>query len=109
MNIVNSKLTLLMLTVGVAVFAVMLVTGAPTFSQIKPEISAERAPGVIQRATVEESKSAFDNEEAIFVDVRSVRSFEASHIPGALSIPLSGLRTRIGELDPNQWIMTYCT
>jgi rhodanese-related sulfurtransferase len=32
-----------------------------------------------------------------------------SHIPGSLSIPLAEIETRLSELDPNQWIITYCT
>jgi rhodanese-related sulfurtransferase len=67
------------------------------------------APQVIQRVALEESKAAFDSGQATFVDVRSASSYEASHIPGALSIPLAELEGRLGELDPDQWIITYCT
>lgn len=63
----------------------------------------------IQRVTLEESKMAFDHGSATFVDVRPEISYEAGHIPGALSIPLAELKPRIAELDPSQWIITYCT
>jgi len=63
----------------------------------------------VPRVTLEEAKTAFDSGEAIFVDVRSAASYETSHIPGALSIPLGELESRINELDPHQWIITYCT
>ena len=58
---------------------------------------------------IEESKTAFDNGEAIFVDVRSESFYAAGHIPGAVSIPLTELEGRIDELNPEKWIITYCT
>jgi rhodanese-related sulfurtransferase len=45
----------------------------------------------------------------VFVDVRSAGSYAASHIPGALSIPLGELDARLDELDPAARIITYCT
>ena len=63
----------------------------------------------IQRVPVEEAKSALDAGSAVIVDVRSKASYDASHIPGALSIPLAELETRLNELDPGDWILTYCT
>ena len=63
----------------------------------------------VVRLSLEDAKAAFDNGTAVFVDVRSQSSYAASHIPGALSIPLIELEPRVNELDPNQWIITYCT
>ena len=45
----------------------------------------------------------------MFVDVRDIASYQQSHIPGALSIPLDELASRKNELNPNDWIITYCT
>ncbi|MGD8403825.1 MAG: rhodanese-like domain-containing protein [Anaerolineales bacterium] len=102
----NVRKALFALVTGIAFIAAILTACAPTSEPVSP---AAEAPGEIQRITLEESKVAFDNGEAIFVDVRSAGSFTAGHIPGALSIPLAELPTRIEELDPNQWIITYCT
>ena len=63
----------------------------------------------IQRVSLDDAKKAFDDGNAVFLDVRSATSFGESHIPGALNIPLADINTRSGELDPNQWIITYCT
>ena len=63
----------------------------------------------ISRVSLADSKTALDNGKAIFIDVRDASSFAESHIPGALSIPLAELEERLGELDPSQWIITYCT
>lgn len=71
--------------------------------------SGEETFPEIPRISLEDSKVAFDNQKAVFVDVRDASSYADSHIPGALSIPLAELETRLGELDPNQWIIPYCT
>jgi 3-mercaptopyruvate sulfurtransferase SseA len=78
----------------------------PTNPPASPSVEA---PQEVQRITLEESKAAFDSSAALFLDVRRADSYTASHIPGALSIPLDELETRITELDPDQWIITYCT
>lgn len=65
-------------------------------------------PGV-RRTSVEDAKEALDNGKAVFVDVRGDDVYAMSHIPGALSIPLEQLETRLNELDPQKWIITYCT
>jgi 3-mercaptopyruvate sulfurtransferase SseA len=63
----------------------------------------------IERVTLEESKAAFDSNAALFLDVRRSETYATSHIPGARSIPLAEIESRIAELYPNQWIITYCT
>lgn len=47
-------------------------------------------------------------EPIILLDVRSRREFEGGRIEGALNIPAPDLRTRHGELDPEQPIVTIC-
>lgn len=75
-----------------------------------PATSAEEGTyPEIERIDLDASKAAFDAGSAIFLDVRSAGAYAASHIPGALSIPLTELETRLGELDPNQKYITYCT
>lgn len=71
----------------------------------EPQVSERDAP----RISLEETKAAFDSRAAVFVDVRSEAAYAESHIPGALSIPLAELESRLDELNPNQWIITYCT
>jgi 3-mercaptopyruvate sulfurtransferase SseA len=93
----------------IAGIALIVVACAPSTPQAGPAGTAVEAPGEVERVTLEESKAAFDSGEAIFLDVRGTSSYAASHIPGALSIPLAELEPRIGELDPDQWIITYCT
>lgn len=63
----------------------------------------------IERVSLADAKAALDAGSAIFVDVRSAEAYAVNHIPGALNLPLGELESRLGELDPNQWILTYCT
>jgi 3-mercaptopyruvate sulfurtransferase SseA len=75
----------------------------------EPQHSVEETFPEISRASLADSKAALDSRKAVFVDVRDVSAYAEAHIPGALSIPLAELETRLNELDPNQWIITYCT
>lgn len=63
----------------------------------------------IQRVSLTEAKGALDAGTAVFVDVRAAEVYAVAHIPGSLSIPSAELEMRLGELDPNAWIITYCT
>ncbi|HEX2981095.1 MAG TPA: rhodanese-like domain-containing protein [Anaerolineaceae bacterium] len=74
----------------------------------QPSVTEAVYPDV-QRVSLEDAKTAFDQGTAVFLDVRKANDFQASHIPGSISIPLAELPNRLNELDPNQWIITYCT
>ena len=63
----------------------------------------------IERVSLEDAKAAFDSGTAIFVDVRDDQAYVAAHVKGSISLPLGEIESRLGELDPNQWIITYCT
>jgi hypothetical protein len=107
-----------MLIAGVILIAGSIITWI-LFSRSSENVPASANPATggiaqvpleeIPRASVDEAKSAFDSGEAVFVDVRDRDSYDLNHIPGALSIPLSEVGARLGELDPDTWIITYCT
>lgn len=63
----------------------------------------------IKRVSLKDAKTAFDQGQAVFLDVRSVESFNAARIPGAVSIPLGELEGRFTELSKDDWIIPYCT
>lgn len=65
----------------------------------------------VPRVPLEQAKAAIDSGAAIVVDVRPAESYQASHIPGAISIPLAEIEANPTglKLDKNQWIITYCT
>ena len=61
----------------------------------------------VPRVSLADAKAAYETGGAVFVDVRDAESYAQSHVPGALSIPLSELPDRMGELNPSDWIITY--
>lgn len=69
----------------------------------------ETAIAGIERVTLTDAKAAFDAGQAVFVDVRGAGAYQVARVPGAVLIPLNEMETRLGELDPNDWIITYCT
>ena len=44
----------------------------------------------------------------LLIDVRTKAEFEDGHLPNALNVPVDELRARIGEIDRNKKIYTYC-
>lgn len=46
--------------------------------------------------------------EVTVLDVRPVEEYRAGHIPGALSIPVSELKARLGELPKRREVVAYC-
>lgn len=46
--------------------------------------------------------------EVVVLDVRPPAEFRAGHVPGARSIPLSELRSRLDELPPGVALVAYC-
>lgn len=46
--------------------------------------------------------------KAVLIDVRPLEEFEAGHIPGAVSLPLDDLTTRISQLPRDARIVAYC-
>lgn len=69
----------------------------------------ETAQPEIERVSLEDAKAAFDTGTAVFVDVRGVEAYAAAHVVGSVSLPLEEIESRLSELDPNKWIITYCT
>jgi 3-mercaptopyruvate sulfurtransferase SseA len=90
---------------------------APVTVIVEPTSSAPRSGNVplseaeVPRVSLEEARAALESGAAIVVDVRSGEAYQASHIAGAISIPLGVIETNAAslELDKDQWIITYCT
>jgi 3-mercaptopyruvate sulfurtransferase SseA len=87
-------------------FVVILEPTAPTGTSTLPANEAE-----VPRLSLEGARAALESGTAIVVDVRSAEAYAASHIPGAINIPLNEFESNPGglNLDREQWIITYCT
>jgi len=115
--------SILIITVGTllilsAIPAGMPAAPAPSVPRTVPQASAPQAAPTapaelpypeIVRVSLGDAKAAYDLKQAVYLDVRDADSFANSHIPGAVSIPLNDLETRLKELDSQAWILTYCT
>ena len=110
----SQKFPILFLIAGgllllLAAFLMMTQNGSGQPASTASSAHDEETYPEILRVSLEDAKAAFEAGAAVFVDVRGADVFAMSHIPGSLSIPLADLGTRLAELDPNQWIITYCT
>ena len=96
-------------TVSADPTATMVVIVEPTFSVEEPGLPATEAD--VPRVSLEQALTAYTAGAATFVDVRAPESYEISHIPGAINIPLGVFETDISSvnLEKDDWIITYCT
>jgi rhodanese-related sulfurtransferase len=54
----------------------------------------------VKNVTAEQTyKMMKENKDLVIIDVRSKQEFKAGHIPGAKSLPVNELDSRIGELE----------
>jgi len=111
-----TRIPILLVVVGglllVLAAALMFTQNGPGSTPQPPQAAAgheEETYPEIPRVSLEEAKAALDAGTAVFVDVRAVEAYAASHIPSAINVPPAEVEVRVGELDPNQWIITYCT
>jgi len=62
----------------------------------------------LRAVTVEELRRGLAKSSVILLDVRPADEYGAGHVPGALSIPLSELRSRLRRLPKTRDIIAYC-
>jgi len=107
----NRRYTFLWMLIGAGVFIILAALSLVYLNQPSTSMATQTPvyEQQVKRVSIEEAKAAFDTGTAVFVDVRDSGSYETSHIPGALLIPLSDLTNHLLELDRSSWIITYCT
>ena len=90
---------------------VLLAQRQPQAAQVLPQPTqaADIPYPLVPRVNLADAKRAYDDGSAVFVDVRSAAAYSAAHVPGALSLPETELESRLTELNPQDWIITYCT
>lgn len=99
---------LLWIATGASAFAQPQTT--PTAPAVKPAAQqAPAEPADARRISGEEARQAIAKGEAVLVDVRAKQAYEAGHAKGAISLPLSDVPSRAGELPKDKLIITYCT
>lgn len=81
----------------------------PAAATAPPAADSDIPHPEVVRISVEESKELADAGTAVIVDVRPFEDYQTLHAANAISIPLSELPDRYGELSPDSEILTYCT
>jgi len=61
-----------------------------------------------RRISREEAIKLVKEKKAVYVDVRAKDQYDLGHIKGAINIPLGDLLTRLKDLPPKEFIITYC-
>lgn len=93
-----------------AVIAGLLWIAAGAAAFALPQTTPTAAdPAAVRRISGEEARQAVAKGAAVLVDVRAKEAYEAGHAKGAVSLPLSDLSSRAGELPKDKLIITYCT
>lgn len=106
----NRPLLPILLIAGGVFVLIVAIGGIILFSggdESSPEVVIPNPE--VARVDLSTAKRAYDSGQAVFVDVRDQVSYEDAHIPGARSIPLGEIDSRLTELDPGDWIILYCT
>lgn len=101
----KNDLPLILIGAGALLVVGVLIWQAVSFSN--SNVPAQ--PADVERISLTEAKAALDAGTAVFLDVRSAGAFADSHVAGAVNIPEAELPNRLGELDKQDWIITYCT
>ncbi len=90
---------------SVAVPAAAMQTQAPPAAFETPSSGVE----TFDRITPDEAKALVAAGKAIFLDVRSIDQYKATHIADALHIPVTLVQGEIPYLPKDKMIITYCT
>lgn len=108
----RSFLPVLLIVLGAVIVITAVIVSLQPRAQTptpQPLVSEEESFPEVPRVSLEEALSAHQAGSAIFIDIRDSSAYEEAHIPGSLSLPLAQLESQLKELDPNSWIITYCT
>ena len=62
----------------------------------------------LEPVTFQELRRLMREDDVTLVDVRPTDEYEAGHIPGAVSLPVSDLRRRLRELPKHREVIAYC-
>ncbi len=74
-----------------------------------PVIVEEGAVSAIEFITVDESYEVFlNNEDYLFIDVRSEDEYKSGHVKGAINIPVSEIENRLDEIPADKSLIVYC-
>src|SRR5688500_17966239 len=82
-------------------------TGNPSIKITQPS-KEDQQLAKARRIKREEAQKLVAQGKAVYVDVRSLDSYNRRHIKGAISLPGSQLLSRLNEIPPGKMAITYC-
>jgi hypothetical protein len=102
-------LALGMIGAGLVIILGAVLWGMRGNSSNKPTPNVISEASQVPRASLEEAYRAYQQDEAVFIDVRSIDNYSIAHVKGAITIPENEVANRMSELPKNKWIIPYCT
>jgi rhodanese-related sulfurtransferase len=72
-------------------------------------VAIPNSEDAVPRIRIEDAKTDFDAQTAIFIDVRGTDNYNLVHIPGALELSIDQYETGLADVDRDALIITYCT
>ena len=69
---------------------------------------AEDDLSAAKRISRDEAVKMVKEGKAVWIDVRPEAQYDEGHIPGALNFPLSELTSKLTQLPPRKFLITYC-
>src|SRR5258708_319909 len=80
----------------------------PQVTQATPIPAAQAPLESARRITREAAIKLVKEKKAVYVDVRGKEQYDQGHIKGAINIPRGDIVTRVREIPPKTFIITYC-
>lgn len=106
---IGTFLALSVLTVIVFAMTRKEAVPAPAIGPAPVAATASVGQASFPRISIDELKALADSAAVTILDVRDSGSYLASHVPGALHIPLARIEGEIAYLPKGKKIVTYCT
>jgi rhodanese-related sulfurtransferase len=98
---------------GLVANALRPANGIDWFYPWSQYLEARAAEEGIALASLQETLAAAQSGEALVLDARPLADYDAGHIPGALSLPMSEVEQAFVEMQlfmsPDMPIITYCS
>jgi hypothetical protein len=94
---------------GIVLLVVAILIANQNAAAPTPAIAEDIPYPEIQRVSLADAKAALESGSAVLLDVRSAEAFAGQRIAGSVNIPTGEIPARYQELDPNAWIIPYCT
>ena len=89
-------------------------TTTPNVTTPRDIVTSTQAPpqgdkAEVQRISAEDLRERMKSGNVVVIDTRDANSYEGSHIPGAINIPMASVEANLDRLPKDKEIVAYCT